>query len=172
MNPDAASPLDSLRIASPCTADWSKMVGNDRTRFCADCRLNVHNLSAMTRDQAEELLRAAGQGRLCVRFHRRADGTVLTQDCPKGLRRRMRQMAMRAAALVAAFWSSVACARQDAGATGSAGPTGSTSTPLQGEPLPPKQGEVLMGEMIAPEPADAPEMGKRIVPSTEQPKQR
>jgi hypothetical protein len=36
--------------------------------------------------EAERLV-VEKEGRLCVRFHRRADGTVLTRDCPVGLRR-------------------------------------------------------------------------------------
>jgi hypothetical protein len=60
------------------------MQGDDKVRFCGECRLNVYNLSAMTRREAEEKVRQR-EGRLCVRFYQRADGTVLTQDCPRGL---------------------------------------------------------------------------------------
>ncbi len=74
--------LTDIRIASPCPAEWSKMTGDDRVRHCAECHLNVYNLSAMTEREVKNLL-AANQGqRLCTRFYRRADGTVLTQDCP------------------------------------------------------------------------------------------
>ena len=79
------NPLDNIRVASPCRADWNQMYGNARKRFCADCKLNVYNLSDMTRDEAEDFLMAS-EGRLCVRFFRRADGTVLTKDCPVGWR--------------------------------------------------------------------------------------
>ncbi len=78
-----SSPLTNLKVASPCSADWNEMYGNDRRRFCADCKLNVYNLSGMTRNEAEQLITNA-EGRLCVRFYRRADGTVLTSDCPVG----------------------------------------------------------------------------------------
>jgi hypothetical protein len=77
-------PLDQIAVASPCAASWEAMPGDDRVRFCPDCRLNVYNLSAMTRPEAEALA-ARREGRLCVRFYRRADDTVLTQDCPRGL---------------------------------------------------------------------------------------
>lgn len=77
------SPLDDLRVASPCSADWNRMDGDERKRFCAQCRLNVYNLSSMTRYDAENLLRLS-EGRLCVRYYQRADGTILTQDCPVG----------------------------------------------------------------------------------------
>ncbi len=76
--------LEDLRIASPCHEPWSAMSGDDRERFCDRCELQVHNLSGMTRDDATRVV-AEAEGRLCVRFHRRADGSVLTQDCPVGL---------------------------------------------------------------------------------------
>jgi hypothetical protein len=59
------------------------MYGSDRMRFCGDCKLNVYNLSGMTRDEAESLVMNA-EGRLCVRFYRRPDGTMITQNCPVG----------------------------------------------------------------------------------------
>ncbi len=77
--------LENIRIASPCTASWEKMAGDERARHCAECHLNVYNISAMTRREAEQLI-TSHEGRLCLRFYRRNDGTVLTQDCPRGLR--------------------------------------------------------------------------------------
>jgi hypothetical protein len=74
------------------------MYGNDRKRFCADCKLNVYNLSGMTRREAEDLL-ARSEGRLCVRFYRRADGSVITADCPKGLARVKERLSAAAAAV-------------------------------------------------------------------------
>lgn len=79
------SPLDNVRVASPCKADWNKMVGDERQRHCSDCKLNVYNLSGMTRNEAEKLL-LDSEGSLCVRFYRRSDGTILTKDCPVGWR--------------------------------------------------------------------------------------
>src|SRR5437763_1363700 len=79
-----ATPPLQIQIASPCTASWDAMKGDDKVRFCTDCRLHVYNLSAMGRREAEEVVRGH-EGRLCVRFFQRPDGTVLTQDCPRGL---------------------------------------------------------------------------------------
>lgn len=78
------NPLDNIRVAKPCPADWNGMFGNDRKRFCGECKLNVYNLSDMTRTEAENFL-LESEGRLCVRFFRRDDGTILTKDCPVGL---------------------------------------------------------------------------------------
>ena len=77
------SPLNNIRIASPCSANWDEMYGNDRMRHCGQCKLNVYNLSGMTRQEAEALVTYA-EGRLCVRFYRRTDGTVITENCPVG----------------------------------------------------------------------------------------
>ncbi len=86
-------PLDLIAVASPCTASWDDMRGTDWFRFCPKCELNVYNLSALTCEQAEKLVRQK-EGRLCVRFYRRADGTVLTRDCPVGLRAVRRRLAV------------------------------------------------------------------------------
>jgi len=94
--------LEQIAIASPCTASWDDMSGDEKRRFCAQCGLHVHNLSAMSREEAERLVGGA-EGRLCVRLYRRADGTVLTRDCPVGLaraRERLRRACSAAAALL------------------------------------------------------------------------
>lgn len=80
----SVSPLHNMRVASPCRASWEQMEGTPRVRFCQECALNVYNLSAMTAQEAEHLV-LKKEGRLCVRFYQREDGTVLTRDCPRGL---------------------------------------------------------------------------------------
>ncbi len=86
--------LETIKIASPCTASWDEMKGDDRVRFCGGCEKNVYNLSAMAREEAESLLRAK-EGNLCARLYRRADGTVITADCPVGAKRvRRRRLAL------------------------------------------------------------------------------
>lgn len=101
------SPLDHVRIAAPCKADWQQMIGTDRVRFCGQCNLNVYNLSSMTKTGAESLI-AQTEGRLCVRFYRRTDGSILTRNCPVGLRairRRLSYLAKAAAAAVLSFFA-------------------------------------------------------------------
>ncbi|BCM92007.1 hypothetical protein IAD21_03886 [Abditibacteriota bacterium] len=75
--------LESIEIASPCRADWDAMQGNQCVRFCPSCGKNVYNISAMARDEAMRLIEQK-EGNLCLRLRRRADGTVLTNDCPIG----------------------------------------------------------------------------------------
>ena len=91
--------LATVQIAAPCPARWSEMRGDDRVRHCDACHKNVYNLSAMATEEAEALL-AATEGDLCIRLYRRADGTVLTNNCPVGLRRaRARTLAIGIAAV-------------------------------------------------------------------------
>ena len=101
------NPLDHVRVAAPCKADWEQMIGTDRVRFCGQCNLNVYNLSSMTRAQAESLI-SQTEGRLCVRFYRRTDGSILTDNCPVGLRairRRLSYLAKAASAAVLSFFA-------------------------------------------------------------------
>lgn len=78
------------------------MIGDERKRYCGECKLNVFNLSGMSRTEAENLILNT-EGRLCVRFYRRADGSILTKDCPVGwaaIKRRISRTAAAAFALL------------------------------------------------------------------------
>ena len=86
--------LDHVRIAAPCKADWNQMIGDDRVRFCGQCSLNVYNLSSMTKSDAESLI-ARNEGRLCVKFYRRLDGSIITKDCPGWIARDSPQGVLR-----------------------------------------------------------------------------
>ncbi len=98
--------LDRVKIAAPCHANWDKMEGDERARHCQDCRLNVYNLSDMSRKEAEELVRKNEGQRLCVRFYRRNDGTILTDNCPVGVRR-LRNLAIAKWAALASAVSAI-----------------------------------------------------------------
>ena len=104
-NPERTSPIQHIRIASPCPVDWSQMVGDERVRHCSECNLNVYNLSAMTEREGSRLVMAHEGKRLCARFYRRADGTVLTQNCPWGLRALKRRVSRVAGAVLSALMS-------------------------------------------------------------------
>jgi hypothetical protein len=69
--------LDVISVRSPCPASWDAMAGDERSRFCDHCGLHVHNLSAMTLDEAQRLV-CERAGRMCVRFERDAAGRVVT----------------------------------------------------------------------------------------------
>ena len=102
----SAEPLniDGLRIASPCRMDWEQMSGDDRVRFCDDCQLKVYNIAELKRVEVEKLI-ASSEGRICARLYRRADGTVITKDCPVGLRALRLRVSKRVAAVFAAMVS-------------------------------------------------------------------
>ncbi|MBK9620575.1 MAG: hypothetical protein IPP57_17610 [Candidatus Obscuribacter sp.] len=117
-----ASVIDSLSIASPCPKLWSEMelTGSEAVRFCGDCKKNVYNVAQMSTSEAELLLQkgcaqkeAGIESSVCMQLYRRADGTVITDDCPVGLRRvrdawyRAKQRG--AAALALAFGGIAGC---------------------------------------------------------------
>jgi hypothetical protein len=77
--------IDRIEISSPCTVPWDVMKGDDRVRFCGQCRQNVYNVEALGRGEARRLI-AETEGRACVRILRRPDGTVVTADCWARLR--------------------------------------------------------------------------------------
>jgi hypothetical protein len=96
------SVLQRVRVASPCLEPWAEMTGDERVRHCARCKLSVYNLSAMTRSEAEALV-LGHEGRLCVGYYQRADGTILTRDCPVGLSLVRRKLARVLGGIAAAF---------------------------------------------------------------------
>ena len=104
--------LDVIQIAAPCPASWDKMTGDERERFCGECRQQVFNISNLSRVQAEEFL-GERLGAVCVRFFRRTDGTILTRDCPVGLRllRRGIVAALTSLATLASLLAALCCWR-------------------------------------------------------------
>jgi len=93
--------LDTVRIATPCEGNWDEMVGDHRVRHCELCNRNVFNLSGMSRQAAEAMLTNT-EGKVCVRFYRRSDGTIITADCPAGIRAFRRKIARTAGASLSA----------------------------------------------------------------------
>ena len=64
--------IDAVEVKTPCSEEWDEMAGNDVVRFCSHCSKNVNDLSAMTRRQAEKLVRRSG-GSLCVRYRKQPE---------------------------------------------------------------------------------------------------
>lgn len=103
--------LSRVQTASPCPVRWTDMRGGDdeRTRHCDRCNLSVHNISKMTTAEAEAFLTAQFDDngeprahRVCARIFRRADGTILTAECPVGvaaLRAKARRAVVRIATI-------------------------------------------------------------------------
>ena len=93
--------INRLRVASPCSVGWETMTGDERVRRCQSCELSVYNIAELTGSEAEDLIHAR-EGRLCIRLYRRVDGTVLTKDCPVGLRAYQKRAARLAGTALAA----------------------------------------------------------------------
>jgi hypothetical protein len=100
MRPEDLPELGVVKTASPCKASWEAMEGDDARRFCAQCSKYVYDFSQLTSTEARELLLST-EGRLCARIFTRADGTVLTKDCPVGVTRARRKKVGAVAAAVA-----------------------------------------------------------------------
>ncbi|HEX3279927.1 MAG TPA: carboxypeptidase-like regulatory domain-containing protein [Pyrinomonadaceae bacterium] len=92
--------VDKLSVAAPCPKAWGDMVGDERVKFCDQCNLNVYNLAELTRKEAQNLIFSSG-GRVCGRLFRRPDGTVLTKDCPVGVKALRKRISRKTAAVFA-----------------------------------------------------------------------
>ena len=149
-NLETQSTLDGLRIASPCKASWDDMVGDDRVRFCGLCAKNVFNVSGMTRDEANTLLRANQNESVCMRLYKRADGTVITADCPEGAKKkRVRRLALVASGLAAAVAGGAFLSLQGSGTMGEIPVAGGVRVPeKRAEPeSDPMLGKMVMGDV-------------------------
>ena len=120
----------------------------------------------MTREAAEALVRAK-EGDLCVRYYRRADGTVLTADCSVGVRRKRVRWVAAAGAVTALAAGAVSLAFVQMGAPVRTVQGGV----IPGRPIPPPVtvaepiGEALQGGI-----SSEVEMGQRVAPETEHPR--
>ena len=92
--------LSKVYIAAPCKADWDAMSGDERKRFCGAYKLNVYNVSAMSTREAADLIRNSETGP-CLKLYRRKDGTIITDDCPVGLRKMRDRVRIWSAAAIA-----------------------------------------------------------------------
>ena len=176
MNADAL--LTNLRVASPCPARWADMTGDDRARFCAQCQKHVYNLSEMTAEDASELIREK-EGRLCVRFFQRADGTVLTADCPVGAAavwRRARRLVAAAVALLCSglavsVWAGNSGQRTERRPRPKVYKAWDNAVSAVREFVNPKPPPALMGDVYVPPPAtNSPPKAPNLPPSPKSPR--
>lgn len=111
--------LNNLTIPAPCQADWNSMIGNDQVRFCEHCSLDVHDLSQLSRSQAERLV-GRSQGRLCVRYHHDPAGRLVNLPGKKLHRISRRVSRIAAGAFTAALSVTSAVAQSSSVQSGSA----------------------------------------------------
>jgi len=144
--------LDVLDVARPCPVDWNEMRGDEQVRFCGHCSLHVYNLSEMSRSAAEGLVRET-EGRMCVRFYRRADGTVTTRDCGlKAAAKRLGRWASTATAVVlSGFVAAMGLTRASHASPTEKRDRPTDVTPLMGKIRPPTSPPVaIMGDVATP----------------------
>lgn len=138
--------LHIIDVKTPCDEPWLQMeaVGPGQ-RNCALCMQDVYDLSAMTKDEAETLI-FESTGRVCVRFFRRADGTVVTSDCSPVRFRQLRAAGQGGLRLAAKVIGAVVAVLTLLGFARVAG-----YSPFAW--LSPSMGDVaIQGAMVAPEP--------------------
>lgn len=66
-----------LELRFRCTEDWSSFSGDDHSRHCDRCDKRVHDLTTMTRREAEGLFERRRAQDLCVRYHHDGQGRIL-----------------------------------------------------------------------------------------------
>ena len=145
---------------------WEEVDGDERKRFCNQCSLHVHNLSAMRQEEAQSFLeeRTSSGERLCVTFEKRADGSLVsapTATPASPFQAGSRMLAAAASLLFALFPFLAACRpsegpRDDTTTAIDAG-TGGTDTDCGGVEF--------LGEMVMPvcDTVEEPEDSERIV---------
>lgn len=69
-----------IEIPEPCHADWDAMRPEDKGRYCLECSKTVHDLSAMTKDEARDFLRRSGCNDVCVSYQHHEDGTLVFRE--------------------------------------------------------------------------------------------
>lgn len=82
------------------------MTGDDKIRFCGQCKKSVHNLSTLPPNEVAQVIsKIKKKERACVLMYRRPDGSVIMDNCPIVLRKaRDRIRAIYVAVLLAFFW--------------------------------------------------------------------
>jgi hypothetical protein len=163
--------LDQLSVASPCEMSWEAMRGDDQARFCDQCEKHVYDFAAMTTAEGLALIERT-EGKFCGRLTRRADGTVLTADCPIGLsakisrfRRRVVYSIVAAVVMLIGFLTLRRSAATDQ-TTGDSLPMINAKieewidTVREWAGLPPRRTVIIMGEIPPPPPV----MGKIVAP--------
>ncbi len=156
--------LDRVQVAKPCPANWADMTGDDRVRHCGTCNLDVYDISAMRREEAQEFLASrAGAGRTCIRFFRRADGRLLSRDCPVGVRAAWKRVSWAAAALLAGGFAAAAMFAPRGSAVWSVTPFRQVDEFVSRTFGPPPAPAVTMGEAACPPTPEDPQEDPPVV---------
>jgi hypothetical protein len=154
-----------LKIASPCPKQWEEMTGDDKCRFCGHCQLHVHNLSAMSDRERDEFVERTKQGKACIAYVVRADGTMIADGFWTRLLRPLKSVRVAGLAVLATvlpFWFSSCTTKRSSGMVKGKMQT-VTDTSRSGK------GKMLLGEAptVAPPPGTQMTIGKPTLPKSE-----
>ncbi len=114
----ASAMLSGMRIPLllHCDQPWDKMAVRGTQRHCSACRHDVHDLSAMSRAEAQELITAAPAEGLCISYRTNDNGEMIFADdrliAPQRLRLRglpAVSAQLRAGVMAMALGSSPGC---------------------------------------------------------------
>lgn len=102
--------LHGICTAAPCSVSWHDMKGDERIRRCTKCQHPVYFLTDLPPEEVEKFL--VTQGARTGKVYLRADGALMTSDCPEGVRHRARRWIASGVALAvvvlvaiaASFW--------------------------------------------------------------------
>lgn len=141
---EESSFLDRIYTSSPCTVAWNEMTGSDRVRDCSQCSRKVFNISEMSTNEAEAFLKENRDSQ-CLAYYRRKDGTIMTDDCPIGLRKirnTLRGLRRAAGLLISSLLSvGAACAQKADPPSGAAKTKSADQVP-----------HLLLGEVVVRDP--------------------
>lgn len=156
---ETRSLIDSLKIASPCPMLWENMLetGDQAVRFCGECKKDVYDVSKMSAERTSLLLQrnCLTGGSSCMQLYRRADGTIITDDCPVGLRRirdlwkRVKSIAAATIAFAVASLPGIVGAQNASGQSKSNEKVIANPEKLMGEPTV-LRGKPMMGGAVRP----------------------
>jgi hypothetical protein len=153
-----------IPIATPCGADWRSMKPTDNKRFCDSCRKHVHDLSAMTKEEARAVLASPPVEGLCVRYLHDVHGDIVFQQGPIAPTLLVR--AKRFAMVAAAAALPMAMAACGGGATGSPPPLmGAVACPVPPIPTPSASASAIAPEVLIPAMGAPPAIAPSAAPS-------
>lgn len=118
---------NDIVISSPCSVRWESMSGDEKIRFCGECKKNVHNITNMPPEQVADVLSRRLDERLCVFMYRKDNGTVVLDNCPAFLRQKRDKIRAYAVAALLIFSWMLA--------------TGADAQGLVGAPIDPRYGQ-------------------------------
>ena len=146
-----------LRISSPCPKTWEELAGDDRIRYCGQCKLNVYNFAIMSRREIEDVVRKT-EGRLCGQLYLRGDRTVTAKNCPSTRTRTiLKRAAATAAVLLLAGFTWVCRTSERPNRAGLPEWLRISLNMIDPEdPAPPRPPQRLLGEIACPPPAVKP----------------